>query len=129
MKSPMTQILMITLAIVFATALTVTVTLLCISYIGRTPNNFFQTQPLQNYDTQSFHVSEQTTPLPPSHPTEAIESTESSHTVIEEEETESVLQNDPIEPHTLLAFASNANGTCTVIGIGECRDVCITIPS
>lgn len=130
MKSPMTQILMITLAIVFATALTVTITLLCISYIGRTPNDLFPTQPLPVYTTEpDFSKESLSKPL-----TEAsgILSEPFSDTQTEPHtgsEAAGSVQKDPPSPYSLLSFASNGNGSCTLIGIGECRDVCITIPT
>ena len=35
----------------------------------------------------------------------------------------------PPEPSSLLAFSSNGNGTCSVIGIGSCLDASIIIPA
>ena len=129
MKSPMTQILMITLAIVFATALTVTITLLCISYIGRIPSDLFPTESRPALTTEPYRTQEPTSQLEsiPHFSLPTPETTDTNtHTVSSSTED---LQKDPITPHSLLSFSSNGNGTCTVTGIGESRDVCVTIPA
>ena len=129
MKSPMTQIFMITLVIVFATALTVTVTLLCISYIGRTPSDLFSTMPL-NYttDAESIPFSSHASSLPQGEPTAAL-TEPTSTTGSSPSNSEKENQTDPVSPNSLLSFVSNGNGSCTLVGIGECRDTCITIPT
>ncbi len=127
MKSPMSQIVMITLAIVFATALTVTVTLLCISYIEKNPTAYAASRTLPSYTTQKepFTVREEETStlfFPISTDTDAFSSSSSDSS---EEEP---IPEKPSYPGSTLAFASNGNGTCTLIGIGDCKDVCISIP-
>lgn len=134
MKSPMTQIFMITLVIVFATALTVTVTLLCISYIGRSPSDLFSATPPPYYatDTESISSPSHTSALPQGETTAALTeptSTAAPSSDSTPSDTEAGDQTDPVTPNSLLSFISNGNGSCTLVGIGECRDTCITIPT
>lgn len=37
--------------------------------------------------------------------------------------------NNQTTDSTGLTFASNGNGTCTLTGLGACRDICVVIPS
>lgn len=119
MKSPMSQIFMITLAIVFAMALSLTIALICISYIRADKPEPFQT------DTQESESH--TSTLPVYNPLETLppaitDDSESTTTTLLEPE------DDPIDLGNGLSYASNGDGTCTLIGIGSCTDVCIVIP-
>ncbi len=131
MKSPMSQILLVTLAIIFATALTVTIALICISYLNDSsappPKGTEGTREESEEDEESpsrtFAIDEPASTREPDeeHTTRLpILSTTEEPT---EEETQA-----PLPTGNGLAFASNGNGTCTLVGIGECTDVCIVIP-
>ncbi|MBQ5662051.1 MAG: leucine-rich repeat protein [Clostridia bacterium] len=122
---PLTQALMILLAIAFAVALSLTVALLCLSYAQGLPH--------ESVDTGGGRLPGQTdTRLPPLYETDPpaiLPPIDSSPTESEEESEEET------EPETLLpdvsnglSFVSNRNGTCRVFGIGTCIDACVVIP-
>lgn len=113
MKTPMTQILMIALAILFATALSLTIALICISYVREEGNNL----PLASEAT-----------LPPSPGTAAELPTTAP---LPELPTTTEITTEPPEPEPLgngLSYLSNGNGTCALTGIGACEDAFIVIP-
>lgn len=122
---PLTQALMILLAIAFAVALSLTVALLCLSYAQGLPH--------ESVDTGGGRLPGQTdTRLPPLYETDppAILPPTGSSPVESEPESE-----EETEPETLLpdvsnglSFVSNRNGTCRVFGIGTCIDACVVIP-
>jgi len=133
MKSPMSQILLIVLAVIFATALTLTILLICISYPGDTP----ETPPTPTESRTDAPEESRSTPLFGSLATDPPEETEDP----EEESTtrrpsstsaptptEEETASSPLPTGNGLSFASNGNGTCTLIGIGDCTDVCVVIP-
>ena len=114
MKPPMNQAIHVTLVVLFASALSLTVALISLLYINqRSADNPVPTAPTSpEYDTPTFPLSDGS------------------------EETTTPLLTTPFEeeipaPENLgngLAFASNGDGTCTLTGIGICEDVCIVIP-
>ena len=122
---PLTQALMILLAIAFAVALSLTVALLCLSYAQGLPH--------ESVDTGGGRLPGQTdTRLPPLYETDppTILPPIGSSPVESEPESE-----EETEPETLLpdvsnglSFVSNRNGTCRVFGIGTCIDACVVIP-
>ncbi len=123
MKSPMSQILMITLAIVFAVALSLTVALICISYVQETP------PPSDSTDRNMDAPFTESTVLPVYRPLDPLpESTYAPDTALITTEPPPV-QDTPLPTGNGLAYASNGDGTCTLIGIGTCTDVCIVIPN
>jgi len=118
MKSPMSQIFMITLAIVFAMALSLTIALICISYIRAD-----ETETLPLLDTSGEDTV--TTALPVYSPLDSLPATTTEY----ESATDAPpLEEDPTILGNGLSYASNGDGTCTLIGIGSCTDVCIVIP-
>ena len=115
---PMTQTLMIALAIVFSIALSLTVSLICISYVDgdadtapadRTSTTLFLEPPTQPPPLDSL-------PLPPDTDTTTEESTTEPETVLPD------VSNG-------LKFVSNQDGTCRVTDIGTCNDACVVIPA
>ncbi|MBQ9773936.1 MAG: leucine-rich repeat protein [Clostridia bacterium] len=104
MKSGMTHMIMIALAILFAMALALTVSLICLSYT--TPEETAQPLPLDTTVT----ILPSTTTRPP-------DTTEPPP-----------LEELPAPTDNGLAFASNGNGTCTLTGLGTCNDGYIIIP-
>ena len=105
MKSNMTQILTISIAILFAMALSLTVALICLSYTGGSTQ------------TQSKDDTKDPAPIKP--PTDTTETTTLPPVVLP----------TPEETGNGLAFTSNGDGTCILSGIGKCTDACIVIPS
>jgi len=119
----MSQALMITLAVIFATALSVTIAMICISYLEKNPTTYTATQTVPQRSTESDTVITTRYPIASSNAPLYSDTLGTSES----------LSESPIpEPETPLgnglAFASNGNGTCTLIGIGTCTDVCVTIP-
>lgn len=116
MKSPMNQAITVTLVVLFASALTLTVALISLFYINQhTAQNPALTIPTGEENE-----------LPSPSLTLAPEETSTLPILIttpEEEET-----TVPEELGNGLAFSSNGDGTCTLTGIGVCEDVCIVIP-
>ncbi len=112
MKSPMTQMLMLALAIVFSMALALTVALICLSYVRE--------------DSATAPPDEESTVLS----TPAL-STGSVTTYLLPDASMSTTDPEPIEPEPLpntLEYFSNGNGTCSVGGIGTSTDACVVIP-
>ena len=134
MKTPMSQILLIALAIIFAAALTLTITLICISAM----NDAADTIPRESERASTTEDEDDRTTEPPfgSLATEEPEETSDA----EEESTRPPVstaeptvrteaETEPPQPTgNGLSFASNGNGTCTLVGLGTCTDVCIVIP-
>ena len=106
MKSNMTQILTISIAILFAMALALTVALICLSYVGSGAQSDGEESPFPDTGTlPPSYQTEETTTAPP------------------------VILPAPEELKNALAFTSNGGGTCTLTGIGTCTDTYIVIPS
>ncbi len=107
MRSNMTHMIMIALAILFAMALALTVSLICLSYVD---TDRTQSLPAGTLD-----------PLPvPDDPAGTLPDGDTDP------------PNDPLPPAPLdngLAYASNGNGTCTLTGLGSCTDAYIVIPT
>ncbi|MBQ9784442.1 MAG: leucine-rich repeat protein [Clostridia bacterium] len=106
MRSNMTHMIIIALAILFAMALALTVSLICLSYVDA---DYGQTLPDAGDPLPS---PEDTGTLPPADTTAP--------------------PDDPLPPAPLdngLAYASNGNGTCTLTGLGTCTDAYIIIPT
>lgn len=105
MRSNMTHMIMIALAILFAMALALTVSLICLSYVDAE-----RTQSLPTGTLDPLPVPDETPTLP-------------------EENTDppDVLPPAPLDNG--LAYASNGNGTCTLTGLGSCTDPYIVIPT
>ena len=129
MKPPAPQTVLIMLAIVFAAALTLTVTLICISTMSEAapPARESEEQTEKKdpplFGTRETEPSEETEPPEESAP----ENTRRPHITTSPVPTEE--ETDPWEPTgNGLSFASNGNGTCTLVGLGTCNDVCIVIP-
>ncbi len=111
MKSPMTQMLMLALAIVFSMALALTVALICLSYMREESavappdrDTLFTTPELPVGNMTSYLLSDSST---------------------------TTLEPEPLPPEPLgngLEYFSNGNGTCSVTGIGTCTDACVVIP-
>ena len=101
MRSHMTQVILIALATLFAMALALTVSLICLSY-GSTDAE-------ENVPTDA-------TPSPDDPPTTDVPS----------DKPPDVLPPAPADNG--LSYSSNGNGTCTLIGVGSCLDTCIVIP-
>lgn len=117
MKPTMSQIFMITLAIVFAIALSLTIALICVSYIRDNPT---ETLP-DNTDKES-----ESDTLPVYQPIETLPTTDTETALLTTAEPDP--EENPIDLGNGLSFASNGNGTCTLVGIGTCADACIVIP-
>lgn len=140
MKTPMSQILLVALAIIFAAALALTVTLICISAM----NDAASTLPRETEaagtrkEDNEEEEEDRTSTLPfgslateePEETTEeAEESTRRPAATAEASETERETETEAPKPTgNGLSFASNGNGTCTLVGLGTCTDVCIVIP-
>lgn len=106
MKSNMTQILTISIAILFAMALALTVALICLSYVeGGKPEEGEEYDSRDTGTLPSPDRTEESTTVPP------------------------VILPKPEEIKNTLAFTSNGGGTCTLTGIGNCTDTYIVIPS
>ncbi len=118
MKSTMSQAFMITLAIVFAIALSLTIALICVSYTQREPSETLPRDTETDADTPTLPVYKPLDTLPP-----PPESTPPTTTTAEPPP-----EKEPLPAGNGLAFASNGNGTCTLVGIGTCVDACIVIP-
>ena len=103
----MTQTLLIILAVIFAVALTLTIAMISLSYI-QVESEY--TRPQEEYTPPPMQI---TTPM-------LTESTAPEETTVPEEVT---------TPSNSLAFAPAGDGTCTVVGIGNCTDSCVVIPS
>ena len=119
MTTPMTQIMMMIRAILFAMALALTVALICLSYVHEGSADELPSEPEPATTTTDPYVYPPLDTLPPGSETDS----ESITTLIV----------DPTLPPVEelgngLAYASNGNGTCTLTGIGLCTDVCIVIP-
>ncbi len=110
MKTPMTQAFMMILAVVFATALALTVILLCMTYLR---GDVSQERP--SYDDTDTRTESETLP------TVVLPDIVTTTLPPEEEKAPAELGNG-------LAFASSGDGTCTLIGIGTCIDACVVIP-
>ena len=106
---PLNQTALVTLAIVFAMALALTIAMLCVSAMQK--ENDVPEEPVYPPEwTQPFISNEPlTSALPAPTDTEAPELT--------------------TEAWCGLAFTSNRNGTCTITGIGTCIDHFIIIPT
>ena len=98
------QILMIALAIVFAIALALTVAMICLSAMQREEH---ETDPFPSFPLYPDSFSSNTPP-----------------TVIQT--TEQIAP--PIDTSSGLVFRSTGYGTCTLEGIGSCRDAFVVIP-
>ena len=114
MKSP-TQFFVISISIVFTAALALSVALICMAYFQ--PDD----SPATDSDIQTSTLSDTKKNTDSSLPTE----TDSSMT--EPPEESSCIEKPPFPGSTLL-FTSNGNGTCTVAGMGNCTDSCLSIP-
>ena len=117
MKSTMSQLFMITLAIVFAVALSLTIALICVSYARKDTSD--------TLDENGYTSATDTTNLPVYKPLDSLPTTDTDSTHTSAEESPS---DDPLPLGNGLSFASNGNGTCTLIDIGTCTDACIVIP-
>lgn len=115
MKSSISQIMMFTLTILFAVALTLTIAMICLSYA--------------HVDGEDSHilptVTEESTDVLP--PTET-ETTDNVTSVTEWITTfeETLTETDP--PQNTLSFSSTKNGTCSVSGIGTYDEAFLVIP-
>ena len=124
---PVTQTLMIILAIAFAIALSLTVALLCLSYAQELPSGQSgepesnQGPPLRFPESES--EGESLLPPPSTGDTDPPESQTEEQT---EPETEP--ETDLPDISNGLSYTSNRNGTCRVSGIGTCIDACVVIP-
>lgn len=101
----MTQTLLIILAIVFAAALALTIALISLTYTRA------ESEEARPQAEQTIPTKESTTPLLP-------ETTTPEETTLPEEN----------PAGNSLAFASAGDGTCTLVGIGNCTDSCVVIP-
>lgn len=101
MKSGMAPMIMTALAILFAMALALTVSLICLSYTSA------------EREELSLPIRENPETLPPP--------TETTKPPVD------LLPPAPLEG--CLAYASNGNGTCTLTGLGTCTDASIVIPN
>ncbi len=119
MKPNMVQIVMTVLAILFAMALALTVALICLSYTDKRTEKDTTTAHLPTGGTESTSTPEEDS----TSPEEDSTSPEEDSTVPEEDSTA-----PPEDRGNGLAYAANGDGTCTLIGIGKCDDVCIVIP-
>ena len=136
MKSSMSQILLVILAIVFVAALTVTILLICLSYLSDTPSPspeetkapVHTTREEDRFGTLATDPPEQTTATTPGETTANSPKETAARPTDTEEPDEEVETVPPLPKGNGLSFASNGNGTCTLVGIGECTDVCIVIP-
>ncbi len=120
MKSNMLQIVMTILAILFAMALALTVALICLSYSDRGYETDTANTPLTEERDSTSHLPPASKPSPD----EGTQAPEESDTTTAEEETTA----PPEERGNGLSYATNGDGTCALIGLGKCDDVCIVIP-
>ncbi len=104
MKPRMSQLLLIALALLFTMALALTVSLISLSF--------------------SSDNATQEPDLPVGLP---LPDTGSS-TALTESTTEPSVELPPVDLGNGLSFASNGDGSCTLTGIGICRDACVVIP-
>ena len=104
----MTQTFLITLAIVFAVALALTIAMISVAYMRVETE---QTRP---------PLTETTMPMPQSTTLFLPETTLPEEVTTPEEIT--------TQSNSLL-FASAGDGTCTLVGIGTCTDACVVIPA
>ena len=102
MRSHMTQLIMIALAILFAMALALTVSLICLSYVNTDVTDTVPTDPTPSPDDPP------STDEPSDKPPDAL---------------------PPAPVDNGLSYSSNGNGTCALIGLGSCLDTCIVIPT
>ena len=109
----MTQMLLIVLAVVFAVALALTIAMISLTYIS-VEGEYTRPQE-EEYTPSPMETTpwETTTPL-------LLESTTPEETTLPEEIT---------TPGNSLVFAPAGDGICTVVGIGNCTDSCVVIPS
>ena len=121
MKKPMSQILLVALSIVFSCALALTVAMLCISLVRKVPETFSELYSTSVKDPNDPLQTETLPILLPSQPPSDIESGSDSAPFSEPTE-------EPTPIAGTLAFSSNGNGTCTLLGLGSCTDLCITVP-
>ena len=103
---PQTHMIMVALAISFATALSLAVALVCISYLKDEPLDLPETE-----DTAE-------NVLPP------FEDTTDLLTAPEETTAEPELP----DLSNGLRFSANGDGTCRLVSIGNCTDACVVIP-
>lgn len=107
MKMP-NQILLVVMAVVFSIGLALTIAIICISSIHSEDNT--PAEPVYPPEwTQPFISND---PLVPTLPAPS----------------ESEAPVTTVDPGNGLAFESNRNGTCTLVGIGSCFDQFIIIP-
>lgn len=124
---PVTQTLMIVLAISFAIALSLTVALLCLTYAQASPDG--SAGPESDRDPPLLLPESEETEedsLPPPAESESAESREP----ITEPQTEPETEPETLLPDLSngLSYTSNRNGTCRVSSIGTCIDACVVIP-
>ncbi|MBQ2735059.1 MAG: leucine-rich repeat protein [Clostridia bacterium] len=100
---PQFQGLLLTLAFSFAMALSLAVALICISYLR---DDFMTVPPIETD--------------PPTESNSQIESDEPTESMTEKE-SEELLPDG-------LRFASNGDGTCRLVSLGNCTDACVVIP-
>ncbi len=104
MKPHMSQVLLIALALLFTMALAITVSLISLSF------------------------STENATRGPDLPVDLPLSDTSSSTALTESTSTPPVELPPVNLGNGLSFASNGDGTCTLTGIGSCRDACIIIP-
>ena len=103
-----TQMLLMILAVVFAVALALTIALISLTYTrAESGETIPQEESTTSMEDPTLFLPETTTPEQTTQPTQP---------------------QDPPEKNTL-AFASAGDGTCTLIGIGSCKDSCVVIPT
>ena len=117
---PMTQTLMIALAIVFSIALSLTVSLICLSYAED-----------HSLPTDSADMPYDSTPaeLPTLPPVTGVWLPATDAPALTAPESTSVPETMLPDVSNGLKFVSNRNGTCRVTDIGTCEDACIVIPT
>jgi hypothetical protein len=101
------QALVLALALSISVMLALVVALACVSYFHGSP-------PLPDVDTA-----------------ETLSDTAAEETDTETEltETETETETAPPQLSAGLQFVSNGDGSCKVVGMGNCTDACVTIPS
>lgn len=102
------QILLVALAVVFAIALALTIAIICIAVMQREEPDMGEELVYPPEWTQPFISNEPIATLPDANVTEGTETT--------------------FDPGNGLAYESNRNGTCTLVGIGTCAENFIIIP-
>lgn len=105
----MTQTFLITLAIVFAVALALTIAMISVAYMR-----------VGSEETRPPLMGGTTLPTPQSTTLFLPETTVPEETTIPEEVT---------LPSNSLSFASAGDGTCTLVGVGSCTDACVVVPA